>query len=368
MTSSNTSLEAKGALREDQNRLMNEEGFSFSGFERDALLFNLGRKKFLDISGVSGIDSISDGRAAVYADFDNDGDLDVFLTTLQGEGHLLFRNNVGQDNNFVRIQLEGGPESGGDAFGSIVRVKTSSGILTKLHAGGSGYISQHDPRLLFGLGQDKQARWIEVTWPNAKVERFHVEGQKGTSLLLREGTGRSQLLSLGSTKLPDPLTARELFQSALKIAVGQPLPDLSLKTLEGLQTPLSQWFHPDRHLLINFWATWCAPCAHEIPELEKMRPQLAARGIDLVGINVDTEVNAPIRKFWKERMAQYPTLIGGITAIESIFEGDSLTVPLSLLVEGNGMLREIIPGWSDQTRQRMSELANGQTPLSKSTE
>jgi len=78
------------------------------------------------------IDSITDGRAGVFADFDNDGDLDVFSTTIQHQAHLLFRNNVGQDSNFVRIELEGTGRSTRDAFGSVVRVKTSAGMLTKI--------------------------------------------------------------------------------------------------------------------------------------------------------------------------------------------------------------------------------------------
>ena len=83
------------------------QGFSFSGFERDLVALNLGGKKFLNVSGVSGADSVTDGRGAVFADFDNDGDMDIFLTTLQRQAHLLFRNNVGQDNNFIRIELQG---------------------------------------------------------------------------------------------------------------------------------------------------------------------------------------------------------------------------------------------------------------------
>ncbi|MFB3095508.1 MAG: FG-GAP repeat domain-containing protein, partial [Candidatus Acidiferrales bacterium] len=71
--------EAPEALA-DQFRLIFEEGFSFSGYERDLLSLNLGGKKFLDISGISGIDSVTDGRGSVFADFDNDGDLDVFRT------------------------------------------------------------------------------------------------------------------------------------------------------------------------------------------------------------------------------------------------------------------------------------------------
>ena len=46
----------------------------------------------------------------MLADFDNDGDLDILLTAIQGEGHLLFKNSVGQANNFIRITLEGRTE------------------------------------------------------------------------------------------------------------------------------------------------------------------------------------------------------------------------------------------------------------------
>ena len=157
MTQSNDGKDEKGALRGDQNSLMFGQGFSFSGYERDPLYLNLGNKKFTDISGVSGIDSITDGRAGVFADFDNDGDLDVFSTTIQHQSHLLFRNNVGSDAKHLRVMLEGGVENTSDAFGSVVRVKTSAGVLTKIKSGGSGFISQHDPRLLFGLGKDERA-------------------------------------------------------------------------------------------------------------------------------------------------------------------------------------------------------------------
>ena len=64
----------------DHLSLIFRDGFSFSGFERDLLSLNIQGDRFKDISGVSGIDSVLDGRAAVLADFDNDGDLDVFLT------------------------------------------------------------------------------------------------------------------------------------------------------------------------------------------------------------------------------------------------------------------------------------------------
>lgn len=330
------------------------QGFSFSGYERDPLYLNLGGKKFTDISGVSGIDSITDGRAGVFADFDNDGDLDVFSTTIQNQAHLLFRNNVGQDNNFLRIALEGGVQSGRNAFGAVVRVKTSAGILTKIKSGGSGFISQHDPRLLFGLGKDERAEWVEVTWSNGKVERFEGAANSGSTLLLKQGAGKAQIIAVAKANLPDPLTKAEIFALGLKIKIGKPLPDFVLKTMTGAASSMKKQMKPGRSTLINIWATWCIPCAKEMPELEKIRRRLAARGIDIIGINVDTETKVNIKKYVAEKRVTYSILIGGIPAIENLYATDELTVPLSILVDEKGIVKDLIPGWSAETQRKFA--------------
>ena len=352
--------QGQGALRADQMRLIAQQGFSFSGYERDLLCLNLGTGKYLDVSGISGIDSISDGRAAVFADFDNDGDLDVFLTTIQGDAHLLFRNNIGQANNFLRIVLEGSPELGRDAYGAVVRLRTSAGTMTKIKSGGSGFIAQHDPRLLFGLGSEERAEWIEVSWPNGKVERLRADARAGSTLLLRAGAGRAEVLALGRAQLPDPLTRAETFARKLKIRVGKPIPDLALKTLDGQQTSLYKQLRPGRRTLINVWATWCAPCFLEMPELEKLRPQLSASGADLIGLNVDTEPDADIGRFVADTGVSYPIYLGGIPAVEQLYASDELSVPLSILLDENGAVAELIPGWSEETRRRFSALAGNQ--------
>ena len=115
------------------------DGFSFSGYERDLVALNLGSKRYLDISGISGADSVTDGRGSIAADFDNDGDLDIFLRAMHGDAHHLFRNNTDTSAGFVRINLRG-TRSGRDAFGTEVRLKTSAGILTKIKSGGSGFV------------------------------------------------------------------------------------------------------------------------------------------------------------------------------------------------------------------------------------
>lgn len=361
MTHSNEGKDEKGALRADQNSLMFGQGFSFSGYERDPLYLNLGGKKFTDISGISGIDSITDGRGGVFADFDNDGDLDVFSTTIQNQAHLLFKNNVGQDGNYLRISLEG-VASTRDAFGSVVRVKTSAGTLTKIKSGGSGFISQHDPRLHFGLGKDAKAEWVEVTWANGKAERFEGDFAAGSTLFLKEGTGRAERVTVGKASLPDPLTKSELFARSLKISIGKRLPDFVVKRLNGTASSAAKLLKPGRRTLINIWATWCIPCAKEMPELEKVRARLAARGIDIVGLNVDTEKGVNIRKYVAEKRVTYPILIGGVPAIEQIYATEELTVPLSILVNDKGVVTDLIPGWSAETQRKFQVMA-GDAPL-----
>ncbi len=364
MTHSNDGKAEKGALRSDQNQLMFGQGFSFSGYERDPLYLNLGGKKFTDISGVSGIDSITDGRAGVFADFDNDGDLDVFSTTIQNQAHLLFRNNVGQDNNFLRIGLEGNAKAGLDAYGAVVRVKTSAGILTKIKSGGSGFISQHDSRLLFGLGKDARAESIEVTWANGEVERFAGDAASGATLLLKKGSGKVSSISVGKANLPNPLTKTEIFARSLKIEIGKPLPDFAVKMMNGTASSVRKQFKPGRSTLINIWATWCVPCAKEMPELQRMRPRLAARGVDLIGINVDTETGANIKGYAANKRVTYPIVIGGAAAIENIYATDELSVPLTILVDDKGIVKELIHGWSAETRRKFNLLVGGETDKS----
>ncbi len=355
MTQSNE--KDKGALRRDQNQLIFSEGFSFSGYERDPLYLNVGGKKFKDVSGVSGIDSITDGRAGVFADFDNDGDLDVFVTTIQGDAHLLFRNNVGQANNFLRVSLEGGKDAGRDAFGAVVRVKTSAGTLTKIKDGGSGFISEHDPRLLFGLGKDERASSVEVTWPNGKVEKFEGDFKANSAWLLREGAGRAIEIREKRATLPDPLTRAEAFARSLKIKVGSEMPDLPLKTIDGRAVSFKSQLKPGRRLLINVWATWCVPCAREMPELERLRARFAARGVDLIGLNVDTEPKADIKGYIKEKGVAYRNFIGGVASIEQLYASDELSVPLSIVVDERGRVVDLMPGWSDETERKFNSLA-----------
>lgn len=359
MTHKNEDAASAGALRNDQNSLIFGEGFSFSGYERDAAFLNLGGGRFVDISGVSGLDSVADNRAGVFGDFDNDGDLDVFSTTIQGQAHLLFRNNVGQDSRWLRVVLEGDSTINADAIGAVVRIATATGTLTRLKSAGTGFISQHDARLVFGLGSQEVVREIQVTWPDGRQELFRGQAGSNTTVVLRRGTGRIEPAALSSSRLPDPLASAAVVASRLKVAPGSAFPMLSLRALAGGPTPLAAHLSPGRRLLVNIWATWCGPCAKEMPELERLRAPLAAQGIDMLGVNVDSEAGVDVAEYVRRLGVTYPIGVGGTTAIEQLYAGEEVIVPLSFLIDDTGTLLEILPGWSAKTEQRLTALARG---------
>ena len=150
-----------------QHLALLKKGYSFSGYERDKVWLQR-NGSFIDISGVSGADSISDGRAAIFWDPDNDGDTDILLRAMHGPATFFFENKIGQQNATLRVSLEG-TTSGRDAFGSVVRVKSAAGIQTKVKHGGGRYCAQSDPRMLFATRGDIE--WVEITWPNGRKQR-----------------------------------------------------------------------------------------------------------------------------------------------------------------------------------------------------
>jgi len=335
-----------------------KEGFSFSGFERDHVALNLGSKKFLDISGVSGLDSISDGRGSVFADLDNDGDTDVLLTTVQREAHYLFRNNVGNDNGFLRVELEG-TSSGRDAFGAVVRVGTSRGTQTKIKSGGSGFLSQSDPRLLFGLGSDPSAEWVEVTWPGGKRQRID-DVPADTALRLIEGSDEPVVVAENRFTLVDPLSPADAMLARLGLSADRPFPNLPVRTLDRQDLTLAGLVQPGKRYLINFWATHCVPCAQEMPELQQLRDGLRDAGVEVLGLSIDLDTIDQIPDYLASYGIQYPIYTVSEEAVSEVFPRGEVLIPISFLVDERLAVLDVFSGWSAESRRAVHALAADQ--------
>jgi peroxiredoxin len=91
---------------------------------------------------------------------------------------------------------------------------------------------------------------------------------------------------------------------------GKRAPDFTLRTIEGKKLSLSDY--KGKAVLINFWATWCAPCKIEMPWLIALRTQYAPQGFEILGVSEDDAdtPHAKLAKFGQEEGLNYPLLVG----------------------------------------------------------
>ena len=126
-------------------------------------------------------------RGAAYADIDNDGYLDVLITTNSGPAYL-FRNEGGA-NHSLRFKLVG-TKSNRDGIGAVVRL-TSNGDHDKqwkMLRSGSSYLSQSELVLTFGLGAQTKADSVEIQWPSGQVDKLS-NVTAGQTVTVQEGKG-----------------------------------------------------------------------------------------------------------------------------------------------------------------------------------
>jgi peroxiredoxin len=108
------------------------------------------------------------------------------------------------------------------------------------------------------------------------------------------------------------------------------LPDITLADREGKPTNLASF--GGRSLMVNFWATWCAPCRREIPLLNRLREERKAQNAEIVGVAVD--FREEVLKFEEKVPLNYPLLIGeedGLAAAEAF--GMGMAFPFSVFID-----------------------------------
>jgi thiol-disulfide isomerase/thioredoxin len=109
------------------------------------------------------------------------------------------------------------------------------------------------------------------------------------------------------------------------------LPEVRLADREGELRSLSDW--PDRALIINFWATWCAPCRREIPLLQQIQRERGPDGFQVIGIAVD--FRDKVLAYAEEMSIEYPLLIGEQEALDAAaaFGLDAIGFPFTVFTD-----------------------------------
>jgi hypothetical protein len=143
-------------------------------YEPNMLFHNTGKGTFVDITASAGVGNLGKGHGATFADYDGDGDLDLYAPiggAMFGDRqpNSLYRNG-GSPHHWLKVRLRA-TKSNPDAIGARIRVTTQQGSRYHTVAGGTGFGSMNDPVALIGLGTATRVERVEVRWPSGMQQQ-----------------------------------------------------------------------------------------------------------------------------------------------------------------------------------------------------
>jgi hypothetical protein len=118
---------------------------------------------------INGKPAVRSSRCAVTADFDGDGRLEIVTNNFNDQPYF-FKNQL-PAKNYVAFRLRG-TRSNRDAIGAVIRLHQAKKTMTRQVHGACGYLSHSSRTLHFGLGDQPQIDWVEITWPSGIRQRL----------------------------------------------------------------------------------------------------------------------------------------------------------------------------------------------------
>jgi len=159
---------ANGRLFEDAKSWPVFGDASLSGYERSRVYLNRGAAGWVDVAKTVGATDEYDGRAVALADLSNRGAVDVVVAN-QNQPALLYRDYPDSTNHWIAFKLVA-TRSNRSAIGAEVEIEAGDLRQRRVVDGGSGFASQNDRRLHFGLGRHEWVDRAVITWPSGKMQ------------------------------------------------------------------------------------------------------------------------------------------------------------------------------------------------------
>ena len=330
---------------------MSRQGSSWSGRERNTFFLNSADGRFADASAVSGFDFPDDGRAAALTDWDGDGDLDLWVASRTGPRVRFLRNRTSHGDDFVAFRLQG-TRTNRDAIGARVRLHIDSDARPRIQGlrAGEGFLAQSSKWVHFGLAGAGAIEAVEVVWPGGEIEHFS-GAQLGGRYLLVEGSGlvrslgaRPPLeLEAGSAEASQPSGA-----SRVRLTARPVMPPIDYETFGSEPRRLTVG---SGAILLNLWASWCAPCVAELRGFEAHRAELDAAGLSVVALSVDEDLDRAraliqdLQLTFEVGVAPTDTLdVLDILQKALMEERRRLALPTSFLIDADGRLAVLYRG------------------------
>ena len=320
----------------------------------------MGNGKYANVSSVTGLDLIDDGRGLAHCDWDWDGKPDFWSTNRTGPRIHFLHNRLESSNNFLAIRLKG-TKSNRDAIGARVEVITEKDNLPliKTLQGGSGFLSQSSKWLHFGIEKAQVIKEVKINWPGSVTESFTSLKPNGF-YILTEGDPVPSLFTPPVNQAP--LTETEIVRkpvpqhSRVVVLNPPPMPQINYLDSDGKTVSLSE--HKGKAILINIWTTWCPNCKKEMLQWGNDKQLLDQSNIIVLPLCADEPTGDDSSDLSRIKAAaaafDYPFKVGRIetTALETLnvlqksFIGKQTDLPLpsSLLIDEKGRLAVIYKG------------------------
>lgn len=134
-------------------------------------------------------------------------------------------------------------------------------------------------------------------------------------------------------------------EANVTLPVLRPAPTWTLKDVDGREVKSTDF--AGKVVVVDFWATWCAPCRKEMPEYEALRQKYADRGLVILGMSLDDGVEqAELKRFGAEMKVTYPLLVADVETAGSFGDFEGL-LPTAYLIDREGNIRHVKTGLAD---------------------
>ncbi|MFT7670065.1 MAG: hypothetical protein ACI8X5_002772 [Planctomycetota bacterium] len=322
------------------------EGFSYNGNERNHAYLALGDGTYADVSPISDVDFIDDGRVAARCDWDNDGREDLVLVNRTGPRLRIIRNTHPNPGHRIVIELHGKSGSA-EAVSARMRVTRSDGkVVRNTVYAGEGLLGQCSTRQFFGLGDSAGPVDVEVTWPDGEVQKFpklaidrgwnlYHTGQKSSAWAFDSSPFEGQAHS--------PAERNESGAQRVLLTDKMPLRYMTLHNLAGQVVALDEL--PKTTKLLTFWDPKSRAGLAFLKQLAKSQSEIIATGTTLCPVAMDGEDSDWSSTVKKLGLTEYALaaseteeLMIEALLLEILSTYDEIALPLSFLLDAQSNL------------------------------
>jgi thiol-disulfide isomerase/thioredoxin len=261
---------------------------SFNGYEQNKIWRGNGDGTFEEVGWAAGGDLIVDSRACAAADFDRDGRVDLAVRTMHERSY--FYRNEGEAGRFLHVRLVG-TRSNRMGVGARVTARWGSELRTAELACGSGYLSQSEPAVRFGLGARERVERLEIRWPSGTVQEFR-DVPADRFLTITEGRAEIRVEEPRPSEGP-VRTAEDAVLAALRRG--------KFTDLEG--RPVSPAGLLKDVTLLHVWNPSCKGCEKDAATLQEIATKAA-----VVAVAVESKPE-DVRAFVERRRVTYPVIL-----------------------------------------------------------